>query len=1491
MVTVGVVNVFSPYIIVIISSLSISLSRLAHLFLPHCKEVVSRSLPILASLKQDNLKWVFCAGLGRWAEAVVRCKKESKQNIPVSEYSSAMHAAIKHMLNEWLVIREPKIRLAACEAIGYMAHIIETSHLNELLRPIITGLLGMMRREVKGEQLPVTIGLQNVIYVVIRDCSASLSEHLEVLMKELMSYLPGAVKIETTSPKAKQNLHELLTCFEYMGKQYTDQVVSFFQRHIESKEPLMKLTVLRAFKHLIVNLDVELASYRDVLVSGLKLFTQYEDTKIHLEYARLIHEMAKHNYLQSLGGTDLVTVVIQGASITDDAIARQAKAPQPAPSPTLEELRKECDDILSDFATELGEYMDSVLWPFLMEHLIPLDRTPAFSILCKSISDIAKRKKNDEDFIIDYDRTVNVPKPNQLLARLIIMLNEPFGRNQPGVNILRALYCLSPNIHPDLVEVWSKSLPKLKRYLDSEDEFSQDQWENYLLSLVRDSIDAVNDDSWSVQLGDALLDQMKLYTGQRGFKKTLLSILGLVIQKTNLKEFIHRAVGELFEGTDHVSDIERLGCARGLGQAAAVNTDIVLTKLQSIVKAQEKKQSGGWFSSKPTGPSVTSGAKATALLTYGYVTMLTPTDLVTSRVEVHIVNNILPVLQAPATAEIKENGLRAIDLIGKAVHPDRLEKFVLKSRDELIKVILTIMNPPAEQNAKPDPNIHRLRSLGLEALSTLINLPPTISFDVQQAILNGTLPFFKTSIDDKTTEELIVQNLDTMLNAILIAEPTQGILDDLLRALEPYLRSRNEIERSRASSTYVVLLKDFARIISEEKPDTSSLNTCGRIIAKLVPRITESNLDVRMSGIDGIYVALRIHYYLKLGSGNDMPDHMQKLGPLRGKLDVNEPLELFAVAKELAVILTDAIDVTHFATVIETLLETLDDPEIDGANGSCVILNGLIRSRGSELENETVKLVKKIVDIMAQLKEREQIVTGLLHAIRGFARNFPLPVMNALIAMPVPHSNEVVKSFQILATDSKLVYILMDHLLDIVNNSQLYEEKKKGGESKIELIPTHNPKSCTCALGEIMAVPNTKKIALEYYPKVAMTTLLRLGSANAMTSDPPAKDVQVAIRNFFTCTEDETIIEKMEKEDLFSRMIGNDYADAVQDTLHIVCNEHPEHIPAMFEFAKQFITRTFIGHRIPATCIVSVLLYHMKNDRDMIYAAINALLGRSGTDEQVVVKLHALRGLANLTQHPKDVMHRYVTPVVGALIANLEDLDESVIMQAMKSVSQIFEVADDEFIAPLLLNLCVRLKPSFEKSNPIIREASIQLFGSLARFCTGILGETLINNIHNNLPTILLHLQDNDVTVVRTCKKALRQLVAELGSKPLIDLFNIEALDVKSTPEQDPKAALQLELIDFDDFAEKFAAVWVKEFPDRISDMVMNLVIFFKSDWAGVTAGSCLITGHIISKINADQKQRVNLRHTCTSMVALLRSPSALIREKVSMVLGLMFEA
>jgi len=241
-------------------------------------------------------------------------------------------------------------------------------------------------------------------------------------------------------------------------------------------------------------------------------------------------------------------------------------------------------------------------------------------------------------------------------------------------------------------------------------------------------------------------------------------------------------------------------------------------------------------------------------------------------------------------------------------------------------------------------------------------------------------------------------------------------------------------------------------------------------------------------------------------------------------------------------------------------------------------------------------------------------------------------------------------------------------------------------------------------------------------------------------------------------------------------------------------------------------------------------------------------------------------------------MNKFITPVVGALLSSLEDKDENIILETMKSMKEILAVAEDEYVSPSLLNVCVRLKPSFEKPNPSIRESSIDLFSVMARYSNGAVGESIINNIHGNLPTIILHLLDDNENVVKSCKKGIRKLVSVLGSKNLISLFEDKVFN------EDGK-------IEFDKFSQDFAITWIKEFPNRVSDMVTALVIFFKSDWVSIVSGSALITGYILANCGQDLRQRTNLRHSCSALVLLLKNQKTLVRDKAAKVLGLMFES
>jgi hypothetical protein len=298
-------------------------------------------------IKQDNLRWVFCAGLGRWAEAVVRAKKENESSVNYAEYSASMHTAIKWCLTENLQVRNQKIRLVAAEAIGYMSHIIETEHLLALLKKMMIDMLTLLKKEVKEDQLPVTIGLQNIVAATINKSSSSLLEHLEVLLLNTHQFLINAIRMEPTYSKSEQNQLELMRIFEVIATVYTDQVVTFLQKSIETKET-SRLATLRALRHIIVNNSEQLTSYKDLIVSALRLVVNEND----LELIYLIRELAREGYLQPVTGEDLVSIVIKGAASQNEA------------------LRTESDLVIGKFAVEWGDRMDPVLWPYLLTTLV-----------------------------------------------------------------------------------------------------------------------------------------------------------------------------------------------------------------------------------------------------------------------------------------------------------------------------------------------------------------------------------------------------------------------------------------------------------------------------------------------------------------------------------------------------------------------------------------------------------------------------------------------------------------------------------------------------------------------------------------------------------------------------------------------------------------------------------------------------------------------------------------------------------------------------------------------------------------------------------------------------------------------------------------------------------------------------------------------------------------------------------------------------------------
>ena len=157
-----------------------------------------------------------------------------------------------------------------------------------------------------------------------------------------------------------------------------------------------------------------------------------------------------------------------------------------------------------------------------------------------------------------------------------------------------------------------------------------------------------------------------------------------------------------------------------------------------------------------------------------------------------------------------------------------------------------------------------------------------------------------------------------------------------------------------------------------------------------------------------------------------------------------------------------------------------------------------------------------------------------------------------------------------------------------------------------------------------------------------------------MSVNPPVADAQMCIKNLLKCAEDEDVLQKLDQEsqaegstsNSLDKLLGPDYPEGIQNILELICKYHPEKIRPMFEIVKEYVKRTYLGQKIAATAAVSVLLNNIENDREMVNDAINCLLNRSGLDEPIVVKLYAIRGLAKVYKHPKEILHRFLKKMI-----------------------------------------------------------------------------------------------------------------------------------------------------------------------------------------------------------------------------------------------------
>ncbi|KAK2550462.1 Maestro heat-like repeat-containing protein family member 1 [Acropora cervicornis] len=1340
---------------------------------PFLKDVLGRMLPIMGMAKQDNLRWVIANCIARFCESIIEYVANAENapypDITFERFHGEISACYDVLFSVWIRSSEAKVRLAVVDALGHMTLIMAKGKLEEQLPKLLPGITGLYKRHTEH-------------YLITQACN-----------------LPDYSNLVSV-----KNHNEVLRCFSVLTPAFSDRVVAFLLQKLETNNDKARIASLSIIKHLINSSGSFLENKEEMIITGVQILFHDNNLKVRHMFAQCITAMAHHRYLELEGGHRLVEFIVRQCAISDEEKTRR---PTDADAISPQELQKMCQNILYLLTTTV-DVMEPVLWPYLLECLVPEPFTFAMSSLCRCIDHIAAKKREEqaEDFAIDFEVKTNIPKPVAIISRLLVMSGRPLPGGCRGLHALKLLKDLAPILEPSFVEMWDTVIPKLMQYLeensDSKDNWKQKTWEDLVLKFVSKSIDEVDSEIWTCSLGAEMTNQIPLYANLPEEKNFLFKCIGVVLNKVKNKDFVQNQLNIVFSSVKHGSQVEREGLAIGIGFSAGTNLDQVLLKLDQVSKTEMTKKSSGILSfMKDKSDSDTEKVKSTVMLCYGYTVLYAPPGLITSRLETSIFRVISRHYTNVKDVHVKQNLIRATELIGKALEPSRLQQpeFVFTKRQEFVNHMLTYMKAES-----PSVITTETRALAMDACASLAKLKPRFSdAEVFDIVKTSTDCVFSVYFGDKANNPKedkdsdkdpwnlfnnAMESLQGLLREILLQDPVPSTLENILKHIQyPWLLSATDFQRERAVNVMFSLLQTFRdNMLLTVGEKCGSFMLAGPLLGRLIPRCTDPVIPIRQTSVDCVQCVLKIAARIEGYSLDSKDELVDALSTLKKRAAEDDANILFSVASDLSKVVAKKLQSDLLSVFVQTLLEGLSDCQAHSASGACVVLNSIVRIRGQELRKDVVELVK---DIHTRLEgiTHAQTRTGTLRVFRTLASHHLVPVITAILEFPPPLDQQVVDIWRTMAGDPNLALSIFDYVLDLSLRTLPYQEKPKPKSKKETIrVTTTQPIAIACGLTVMFRTEETESLVAENFARLFAMTLLRLGtSVGLLPPESPAASGK-----------DKHKGPKVEPLGIALECFKELMVRSKYDTLiHLIEKEHGW---AMFEDEKTFPD----GVVIVARALCKAAPHQVPKIADQLDSALS-----SAYDAQRIVTTAFFAEL-----------EKYSTTILSAMMAGMDDKDDQddeITLESMSGLAKILAKLDENNVRQILINICLRIRPCFEKEKSSVRAAAFVLFGKLSRFGDGPSKAPFLEQVHTNLVSVLLHLNE-EIDVTKACKSCLRSIAPLMGSEQVNQMFQ--------------KHLLEEGHLHYGEFMNDLSRLIVVDLADKISFYVMASLILLLKD-------------------------------------------------------------
>ncbi|EDL92102.1 similar to hypothetical protein FLJ40243 (predicted) [Rattus norvegicus] len=536
-------------------------------FMPYMGITLATIFTMLRLANEAKMRQVICSAMETFCETVQFYLRHLEDSLyPVmteDQFAVKLFPMYRYFVTVWLRHQDLEVKLGVIKSLRPMLSLLLP---NDDLREQVYDYIPLLLAEFQGglEALFITQVLRQILEASVTTNTPIPPMLLHPIFTEL--HVQVCSKAPAQQQFSSQNLMEIVHCFIALARSYPKELMKFFFSQVEMSKEALRVGTL-ALIRAVVSADDPKMNIKTIYLAIRVVKNTLSDTR------------SKTNRRECFYQRDLEEKMVH--KVTMDTVK---------------------------IITSSISGMTNEFWVRLLCYIMETDYTEALTPICISLTNLAENQihgKDTEAGIAGKSKHVDLPAPQKLLARLLVLMSSPYKGEGRGIAMLNLLRTLSQSIAPSMADMWEQEIPMLVQYLEEHTEFTWNQkaWEDMLIQFLRNSLKKTRGTSWSLRLSKELNNQIETFDSPSLEKGFLYRALGFTLGMGLEADRVEVLLLELLYKTDYSNDFDREGVILCFGLCARGQVKTVLNVLhdfeERIQESEQSWQIGAWRKDHP----------------------------------------------------------------------------------------------------------------------------------------------------------------------------------------------------------------------------------------------------------------------------------------------------------------------------------------------------------------------------------------------------------------------------------------------------------------------------------------------------------------------------------------------------------------------------------------------------------------------------------------------------------------------------------------------------------------------------------------------------------------------------------------------------------------------------------------------------------------------------------------------------------------------------